>query len=167
MNDRTTVTMLEPMRESAMFWGYGQYYFDCAKPKWTWPLQKIGIWFLSHFGTECQHTVEYVEIRQFRFSAAADALLRDARQAVLACYGRTHHLTVYMGPDKYREFMSSKTVEQTMRTGAVRLATDSASLHLTGPKGRWTIYGMELVLVPWIEGMVVVPAVDDLRRSGP
>jgi hypothetical protein len=38
-----------------------------------------------------------------------------------------------------------------MTDGAYGGATDQVRLHLTGPEGSWTIYGMELVLVPWMD----------------
>ena len=54
---------------------------------------------------------------------------------------------VYMGSDTYSALLSSDTVRKAEEAGAVRIPMKS-DLHLTGPQGTWTIYGMELVLVP-------------------
>lgn len=158
------VRMREPIRESATFWGYGQYYFDSTRPKWTWPLQKIGIWILVLFGSEYRHQVETVAMHSFQAKDVMDEVLH-AKRAIELAYCQTHRLVVYMGEDKYRKLVSSDTVRMAECGGAVRVPMNP-DLHLTGERGAWTIYGMELILVPWMEGMLVVPDIDDLRRPG-
>jgi len=159
--------MLEPVPLQASFLCYGQYQFDGSKPRWTWPLQRLAQRVLARYGKEYAHRVDYVAMQRFviRHHDIANEVLA-ARQAILRAYGRAHRLTVYMGRDKFDRFLSSGTVRTMERMGAVRIPVKS-DLHLTGPAGTWTIYGMELVLVPWMTGMLVVPDIEDLRRPGP
>ena len=81
------------------------------------------------------------------------AEVRQAKAAVDYAYNRRMSgLIVYMGPDKYQPLLAIDLVT------ARRLPMPKwGGLHLTGPEGEWTIYGMELVLVPWMRGMLVVP----------
>lgn len=153
------VSMDSLSRESYVYEGVGTYYYDHTKPKWTWPFQKLACWILGRVGGHYRHVSSTVR------SVRVDE--RDVLDMVRDVAGKAKHIYgvdpgyVFVGHDAYakvvKEISPYSTPDSVAQSGPITFDMSRMGLRLTGGDETQRIFGMKLVLIPWMRGVLVVP----------
>jgi hypothetical protein len=132
-----------------------KFQFD-PKAKAPW-LQKVCFWLLKLLGAHAKFAQEHIKRVDIDLNKLVDALMRNRADVEMLYHKRAKYLVV--GADKFEDLVTSPEVQASYMMFEVPLHFNARAGYNGRPMPQM-FAGLQVVVVPWIDGMFVLPELD-------